>query len=150
MTFILVNSELRNFSSDRVTANSLIFSILRGLWSLVTCTFTLSLMYSIRFYAEKIGEYENKLQICNAINEIFSHLKLMSPICEDRRHFFRLLSWRVFVSLVGCTSALQIKKLHFSLLFAHLALTFLRQVRLRFGRANQKIAFFLCSSLTLH
>ena len=24
------------------------------------------------------------------------------------------------------------------------------QVRLRFGRANQKIAFFLCSSLTLH
>ena len=45
LTFILVNSELRNFSSDRVTANSLIFSKLRGHWSLVTYTFTLSFMY---------------------------------------------------------------------------------------------------------
>ena len=123
LTFILVNSELRNFSSDRVTANSLIFSKLHGHWSLVTCTFTLSLMYSIRFYAEKIGGYENKLQICNAINEIFSHLKLMSPICEDRRHFF--------VSSVGAFSFLQLaapqhcksKNCIFSLLFAHLALT---------------------------
>ena len=80
-------------------------------------------MYSIRFYAEKIGGYENKLQICNAINEIFSHLKLMSPICEDRRHFF--------VSSVGAFSFLQLaapqhcksKNCIFSLLFAHLALT---------------------------
>ena len=143
MIFTLVNSELRNFSSDRATANSLIFSKLHGHWSLVTCTFTLSLMYSIRFYAEKIGGYENKLQICNAINEIFSHLKLMSPICEDRRHFFRLLSWRVFVSLVGCTSAVPIKKCFFSLLFAHLALTFLRQVRLRFGIKNESFLTFI-------
>ena len=80
-------------------------------------------MYSIRFYAEKIGGYENKLQICNAINEIFSHLKLMSPICEDRRHFF--------VSSVGAFSFPQLaapqhcksKNCFFSLLFAHLALT---------------------------
>ena len=126
-----------------MTANSLIFSKLRGHWSLVTCTFTLSLMYSIRFYAEKIGEYENKLQICNAINEIFSHLKLMSPICEDRRHFFRLLSWRVFVSLVGCTSALQIKKLHFFFALRSPCTNFHGvQVRLHLSSPNKKNAFF--------
>ena len=126
-----------------MTANSLIFSKLRGHWSLVTCTFTLSLMYSIRFYAEKIGEYENKLQICNAINEIFSHLKLMSPICEDRRHFFRLLSWRVFVSLVGCTSALQIKKLHFFFALRSPCTNFHDvQVRLHLSSPNKKNAFF--------
>ena len=39
--FTLVNSELRNFSSDRVTAFLLIINELRGHWSLVTCTFTL-------------------------------------------------------------------------------------------------------------
>ena len=100
-------------------------------------------MYSIRFYAEKIGGYENKLQICNAINEIFSHLKLMSPICEDRRHFF--------VSSVGAFSFLQLaapqhcksKNCIFSLLFAHLALTFLRQVRLRFGIKNESFLTFI-------
>ena len=121
----------------------MIFNKLRGHWSLVTCTFTLSLMYSIRFYAEKIGGYENKLQICNAINEIFSHLKLMSPICEDRRHFF--------VSSVGAFSFLQLaapqhcksKNCIFSLLFAHLALTFLRQVRLRFGIKNESFLTFI-------
>ena len=42
--FTLVNSELRNFSSDRVTAFLLIINELRGHWSLVTCTFTLSLV----------------------------------------------------------------------------------------------------------
>ena len=151
LTFILVNSELRNFSSDQVTANSLIFNKLHGHWSLVTCTFTLSLMYSIRFYAEKIGEYENKLQICNAINEIFSHLKLMSPICEDRRHFFRFLSWRVFVSSVGCTSALQIKKLHFFFALRSPCTNFHDvQVRLHLSNAKQKIAFFLCIAFGLH
>ena len=42
--FTLVNPELRKFSSDRVTAFLLIIKELRGHWSLVTCTFTLSLV----------------------------------------------------------------------------------------------------------
>ena len=45
LVFTLVNSELKNFSSDRMTAFLLIIKELRGYWSLVTCTFTLSLMY---------------------------------------------------------------------------------------------------------
>ena len=38
----------------------------------------------------------------------------------------------------------------FFLYFAHLALTFLRQVRLRFGITKKKTRFFLCYALTLH
>ena len=38
----------------------------------------------------------------------------------------------------------------FVLYFAHLALTFLRQVRLRFGMTDKKTRFFLCHALTLH
>ena len=38
----------------------------------------------------------------------------------------------------------------FVLYFAHLALTFLRQVRLRFGITKKKTRFFLCYALTLH
>ena len=44
LVFTLVNSELKNFSSDRVTAFLLIINELCGHWSLVTCTFTLSLL----------------------------------------------------------------------------------------------------------
>ena len=41
--FTLVNSELRNFSSDKVTLNLLIINDLRCHLSLVTFAFTLSL-----------------------------------------------------------------------------------------------------------
>ncbi len=41
--FTLVNSELRNFSSDKVTPNLLIINDLRCHLSLVTFAFTLSL-----------------------------------------------------------------------------------------------------------
>ena len=44
LAFTLVNSELKNFSSDRVTAFLLIINELRGHWSLVTCTFILRLL----------------------------------------------------------------------------------------------------------
>ena len=89
MVFTLVNSELRKISSDRVTANSLIFSKLCGHWSLVTCTFTLSLMYSVYFYAEKIGGYENKLHLYGVINELqFSIFILSLPSVKIGGIFF--------------------------------------------------------------
>ena len=45
MYFTFVNHELIFILSDRVTANILIINKLRGYWSLVTCTFTLSLLH---------------------------------------------------------------------------------------------------------
>ena len=44
LVFTLVNSILIFILSDRVTAFLLIINELRGHWSLVTCTFTLSLL----------------------------------------------------------------------------------------------------------
>ena len=51
--FTLVNSELRNFSSDKVTLKLLIINDLMYHLSLVTFAFTLSFMYYIRFLCRK-------------------------------------------------------------------------------------------------
>ena len=96
--FTLVNSELRNFSSDRVTAFLLIIKKLRGHWSLVTCTFTLSLIYYIYFLRRK--NLVNMKISCKFTAHIFTLITFSSLVCEDRRRFC-FLSWRIFVSSVG-------------------------------------------------
>jgi len=60
--FTLVNSELRNFSSDKVTPKLLIINNLKCHLSLVTFAFTLSFdVLYLFFMQKKIGGYENKL-----------------------------------------------------------------------------------------
>ena len=55
--FTLINSELRNFSSDKVTHKLLTLNVLMCHLSLVTFAFTLILMCYMRFLCRKIGGF---------------------------------------------------------------------------------------------
>ena len=55
--FTLINSELKNFSSDKVTPKFLIINDLMCHLSLVTFAFTLILMCYMRFLCRKIGGF---------------------------------------------------------------------------------------------
>ena len=88
--FTLVNSELRNLSSDKVTPKLLIINDLMYHLSLVT--FTLSFTYYISFLCRKnLVDMEIS---CNFTKHIFTLITFSSLVCEDRRRF-RFLSWRI-------------------------------------------------------
>ena len=98
--FTLVNSELRNFSSDKVTPKLLIINDLMYHLSLVTFAFTLSFMYYISFLCRK-NLVDMKIS-CKFTLHIFTLITFSSLVCEDRRRFsfpllarFRFLSWRI-------------------------------------------------------
>ena len=98
--FTLVNSELRNFSSDKMTPKLLIINNSRYHLSLVTFAFTLSFMYYISFLCRK-NLVDMKIS-CKFTVHIFTLITFSSLVCEDRRRFsfplsarFRFLSWRI-------------------------------------------------------
>ena len=84
--FTLVNSELRNFSSDKVTPKLLIINNLRCHLSLVTFAFTLSFMYYISFLCRK-NLVDMKIS-CKFTAHIFTLITFSSLVCEDRRRFY--------------------------------------------------------------
>ena len=119
----------------------MIFSKLCGHWSLVTCTFTLSLMYSVYFYAEKIGGYENKHKLFFVKLGCGSEVKM--KVFLTFILYFAHLTLTFTMCKLGCTSAMQSKKLHFFFALRSVCTNFHGvQVRLHLSSPNKKNAFF--------
>ena len=86
------------------------------------------------FMSNETKAFMSKTKVFCTFFLYFAHLALTFTMCK-----------------LGCTSAVQIKKMIFFFVLRSVCTNFhYVQVRLRFGMTKKKTRFFLCHALTLH